>query len=123
MNKYVLYQKFKSTWIHCFLIAVTVTCLFPLFWMLRSSLMTQETIFTDQSLIPSSIHFENYVRAWTEGQFGMYFLNSIIYTVIVVTGIVIISSWAAYAFSRLKFPGKNFFFILLLINFTNNNSL
>jgi ABC-type glycerol-3-phosphate transport system permease component len=77
--------------------------------------MTQETVFTDQSLIPSSINFGNYVQAWTEGHFGLYLFNSIIYTVTVVFGIVLISSWAAYAFSRLQFPGRNFFYGVFIL--------
>lgn len=115
MNKHIVYRRFKSSAIHLFLIAVTGTCLFPLFWMIRSSFMTQETIFTDQSLIPSSLHFLNYVKAWTEGHFGLYLLNSIMYTTVVVLGIVLISSWAAYAFSRLKFPGRKFFYWLFIL--------
>ncbi len=105
----------SSALVQAVLIAVTLTCLFPLFWMVRSSLMTQERIFTDQSLIPRTIHAENYVRAWTQGQFGQYLWNSVIYTTTVVIGIVIIASWAAYAFSRLDFPGKNVFFILFVL--------
>jgi len=45
----------------------------------------------------------------------MYFLNSVIYTFSVVFGIVIVSSLAAYAFSRLKFPFKNFFFYMFVL--------
>ena len=92
-----------------------MTCLFPLFWMFRCSLMTNDTIFVDKSLIPQVIHFGNYAQAWTKGNFGMYFLNSVIYTTSVVFGIVLISSLAAYAFSRLKFPGRNFFFYMFVI--------
>lgn len=100
--------------IQVFLLAVAVTCLFPLVWMVSSSLKTQETIFKDTSLIPHEFHFENYYLAWKEGGFGRYFLNSLIYTVSVVFGIVIISSLAAYAFSRFKFPGKNFLFYMFM---------
>jgi len=100
--------------IHLFLLTVAVTCLFPLVWMVSSSLKTQETIFKDTSLIPKSFHFENYYLAWMEGGFGRFFLNSIIYTVSVVIGIVIVSSLAAYAFSRLKFPGKNLLFYMFM---------
>jgi len=100
--------------IHLLLIAVTITCLFPLFWMVSSSLKTQETIFKDMSLIPKEFHFENYILAWREGGFGRYFLNSILYTVSVVAGIIIIASLAAYAFSRLRFPGKNFLFFMFM---------
>ncbi len=109
-----LYYKTKkittNLFIHLFLITVSITCIFPLLWMVSSSLKTQQTIFKDMSLIPREIHFENYYLAWQEGGFGRYFLNSILYTVAVVIGIIIISSLAAYAFSRFKFPGRNFLF-------------
>lgn len=100
--------------IHLFLILVAITCLFPLFWMVSSSLKTQETIFKDMSIFPHELHFENYILAWKEGDFGRYFLNSIFYTVTVVSGIVIVSSLAAYAFSHLKFPGRNFLFYIFM---------
>jgi len=67
-------------------------------------------IFRDTSLIPKVAHFENYYLAWQEGGFGRYFLNSIMYTVLVVVGIIIVASMAAYAFSRFSFPGKNLLF-------------
>ncbi|MDI6606268.1 MAG: carbohydrate ABC transporter permease, partial [Candidatus Omnitrophota bacterium] len=66
--------------IHILLLTVAVSCLFPLLWMVSSSLKTQETIFRDMSLIPKEFHFENYYQAWQEGGFGRYFLNSILYT-------------------------------------------
>lgn len=109
-----MWRWFKSSIIHIFLMTVTLTCIFPLFWMVRTSLMTRETVFLDKAIIPAQIHFENYWIAWTEGNFGVYFLNSIIYTVCVVVGIVLISSLAAFAFSRLKFPGKDFFFYMFV---------
>ena len=100
--------------IHLFLLTVAVTCLFPLLWMVSSSLKTQEMIFRDSSLIPKTFHFENYYLAWMEGGFGRYFLNSIFYTVSVVLGIVIVSSLAAYAFSRFRFPGRNIIFFMFM---------
>ncbi len=114
MNTYSLKHNAKYTLIHLFLLTVAITCLFPLFWMLRCSLMSLETIFVDKSLIPRMINFGNYLTAWTEGHFGVYFLNSVFYTTSVVLGIVIIASLAAYAFSRLEFPGKNFFFYMFI---------
>ncbi|MCX5707240.1 MAG: carbohydrate ABC transporter permease [Candidatus Omnitrophica bacterium] len=113
-----LYYKAKkiivNTLIHIFLLTVSATCIFPLLWMVSSSLKTQETIFKDISLIPKTFHFENYYFAWIEGGFGRNFLNSIFYTVAVVLGIIIISSMAAYAFSRFKFPGRNILFIMFM---------
>ena len=113
-----LYYKVKKTsvnlLIHLFLLTVGVTCVFPLLWMISSSFKTQEMIFKDMSLIPKTFHFENYYNAWIEGGFGRYFLNSVFYTIAVVLGIVIISSMAAYAFSRLRFAGRNVLFIIFM---------
>jgi len=100
--------------IHLFLISVTITCLFPLFWMVSSSLKTPEVIFKDMSLIPKELHFENYILAWEEGGFGRYFLNSLFYTASVVLGIVLVASLAAYAFSRFRFPGRNILFFMFM---------
>lgn len=113
-NQYLAKKVLKSVAIHAFLIAVAWTCLFPLFWMVRSSLMSNETIFVDKSLFPAEMNLKNYAAALTQGHFGIYFINSVIYTVFVVAGIVVISSLAAYAFSRLNFPGKNFFFYMFV---------
>lgn len=100
--------------IHTFLVGVALTCFFPLLWMLSSSLKTQQTIFKDFSFIPREFNWSNYVNAWIKGGFGMYFLNSLLYTSAVVLGIVLVSSLAAYSFSRLEFPGKNLFFYMFL---------
>ncbi len=113
-DAYVVRRWIKSSATHALLLAVTFTCLFPIFWMIRTSLMTNRTVFTEKSLIPSSLHFENYVTAWVEGHFGAYFLNSVLYTVSVVFGIIVVASLAAYAFSRLEFPGKNVLFYLFV---------
>lgn len=100
--------------IHLFLLSVAVTCLYPLLWMVLASLKTQDTIFSELSLIPRQFHFENYVNAWKGGGFGRNFLNSIFYTTSVVAGIVLISSLAAYAFARMRFPGRNALFIIFM---------
>jgi len=112
------YYKVKKTvvnlFIHLFLLTVAVTCIFPLLWMISSSFKTQATIFRDTSLIPAAFHWENYKYAWMEGGFGRHFLNSVIYTTSVVFGIIIVSSLAAYAFSRLQFPGRNLIFYVFM---------
>jgi len=66
------------------------------------------------SLWVRDAHWENYYAAWTRGHFGQYFFNSLLYTTIVVFGVILAASMAAYAFSRLQFPGRNFLFILLI---------
>jgi len=117
MKSAIYYRTKKVTLnllIHLFLLSIAVTCLYPLLWMVASSLKTQEAIFSDLSLIPRQIHFENYYQAVSQSDFGRYFLNSVFYTTSVVFGIVIIASLAAYAFSRLKFPGRNIIFTIFI---------
>ena len=101
-NRYVLWGMTQSTLIHIFLMSIALTCLFPIFWMMRCAFMTNQTVFVDKGFVPHHLNFGNFAIAWTKGNFAVYFLNSVIYTVCVVTGIVFISSLAAFAFSRLK---------------------
>lgn len=116
--KSTIYYKIKKFTLgfftHLFLIGVAVTCLYPLLWMVSSSLKTQESIFRDISIIPEKFHFENYYLALSKGDFGRYFLNSVIYTIAVVIAIIIIASMAAYAFSRLRFPGRKIIFLVFM---------
>jgi multiple sugar transport system permease protein/raffinose/stachyose/melibiose transport system permease protein len=111
---YKIKKNLTNILVHLLLISVSIACLFPLLWMLGSSLKTQGTVFSDMSIIPQQPHFENYVTAWIDGGFGRYLFNSLIYTFTVVFGIVLVSSLAAFAFSRLEFPGRNAFFIMFL---------
>jgi len=99
---------------HALCLPVAISCVFPLVWMVSSSLKTQQTVFTDFRLIPVPLHVENYVRAWTQGRFGLYFLNSLFYTFVVVIGVVSLAAMAAYAFSRFTFRGSGWLYKLML---------
>lgn len=114
----VNYEKVKrmtlSVFAHSFLILVSLACLFPLVWAFSSSLKTQETVFTDLSLFPANPRWDNYYFAWVKADFSLYFFNSLLYTVVVVVGVLLVASMAAYAFSRLEFPGKNVIFLVLI---------
>ena len=106
MKDSVIFYKIENIigWIrdHFFLILVSLSCIFPLVWMFSSALKTQATVFSDMSLFPAHPHWENFYLAWTKGGFGIYFFNSIFYTLTVVIGVVFIASLAAYAFARLE---------------------
>ncbi len=103
------------TVIHTFLISVALTCIFPLLWMLNSSLKPNAEFIRDYGFrLPENLHFENYVSVFTQGRLGAYFLNSIFYTAVTVIAIVLVSSLAGYGISRLKFRGKNFIFYMFL---------
>jgi multiple sugar transport system permease protein/raffinose/stachyose/melibiose transport system permease protein len=64
--------------------------------------------------VATSLNTENYKTALVEGNLGFYFLNSVFYTFVTVSSIVLVSSLAAYGFSRLQFPCKNAIFFMFL---------
>jgi multiple sugar transport system permease protein len=105
-----------SITIHVALIAASIVMLYPLLWMLSGSVKNQNEIFGQASLIPSQLDFGSYVRGWFGAQvtFGHFFWNSLVIAVLSVIGNVISCSLAAYAFARLSFWGRNFWFALML---------
>ena len=64
--------------------------------------------------LPSSPQWRNYIDAWNEANFSLYFWNSIRIAAITVSGEIVFCTLAAYAFARMEFWGKNLLFSLLL---------
>jgi ABC-type glycerol-3-phosphate transport system permease component len=95
------------------LILGTFIAIVPFLWMVSGSLMNL-TEATGRAVLPSTPQWGNYEEAWTDANFSDYFLNSVIIATITVTGQVVFSTLAAYAFARIEFPAKNLLFTLLL---------
>ncbi|MFC1546601.1 carbohydrate ABC transporter permease [bacterium] len=112
--EYKIRSIFSNFTMQILLILVSITCIFPLWWMFSSALKTQQTVFTDMSFFPSNPQWINFFIAWTKANFGIYFFNSVFYTLSVVIGVIFISSMAAFAFSRLEFPGRRIFFVMFM---------
>ena len=101
--------------LHTFLMSVALSCLFPFVWMINVSFKAQAEYDQDSGLKPAeTLNFENYKKVIVENEFWRYIANSMLYTFSTVLFIVLISSLAAFGFSRLKFPGSNFIFFLFL---------
>jgi N-acetylglucosamine transport system permease protein len=78
-------------------------------WVFFASFSTSSEIFSDHMFkFESGFHFENYVKAWKTQRVSVFFMNSLLYTVVSCTAIVLIAAPAAYALSRFKFPGSTF---------------
>jgi ABC-type glycerol-3-phosphate transport system permease component len=87
--------------------------IFPFYWMISTSVMTLGDA-QGTRLIPASIHLENYVDAWKEAKFSLYMWNSARITLLTLAGELTFSTLAAYAFARIKFPGRELIFTILL---------
>lgn len=114
LNKksYPIFWKFV---IYFFTIPIIGAISYPLIWMFYSSLKTRREIFTGPWQFPSQLRLEHYPTAWQSGELGGYFLNSILVTTVSVLVILAVSSMAAYAFARLEFWGRDFFFYVFLL--------
>ena len=97
------------------LAAISILMLFPFFWMVRSSFMTNREIMTVPiQWLPSHYNLDNFRDAFARAPFSRYFVNSGVIVLINMIGSILSASFIAFGFSRLRFTGKNLWFALLL---------
>jgi multiple sugar transport system permease protein len=100
---------------HLVLILGAVAMLVPFAWMLSTSLKPADQLFTvPPTWIPRPLELDTYVKAMSAGNFGRYALNSLLLAVANMLSNVLLSAFAGYAFARLKFPGREVLFVLVL---------
>ncbi len=89
--------------------------LVPFLWMVSTSLKPEAEVFTwPPRLVVWPPRWENYSEAWRIAPFGRYFLNTSVVALSVTAVSLALNSMAAYAFARLRFPGRDLLFLLLL---------
>lgn len=87
----------------------------PFLWMLSTSLKDQQQLFAwPPNILPNPFVWSNYTEVLNRINFGQYGLNTLKITAAVTIGRLIFCSMAGYAFARMKFPGKNFLFLMAL---------
>ena len=109
-------KRLGSVIAHVLLIGASILMLYPLLWMLSASFRPENEIFTSNSLIPSSVSLHGYISGWfgLSRSFATFFLNSLTISLLCVVGNLAACSLTAFAFSRLEFKGRNFWFALML---------
>jgi len=96
-------------------ISIAISMILPFLWMVSTSLKDNNQIFMiPPQWIPKPVHWENYKKVFELLNFGRYYLNTIIVTAGRMVGMFFVCTMAGYAFARLKFPGREVLFILLL---------
>lgn len=103
---------------HLFIIALGLLMIYPILWMIISSFKPNNMIFSDPGLIPKAVTIDNYISGWkgyAGTSFGRFFANSFLMCAAAVIGNVIACAMAAYAFGRLKFDGKAFWFAVMMV--------
>ena len=108
-------QFITNTITYLLLIGWAIVFMFPLIWMVSTSLKVTGQEFTyPPELWPRPFSWINYPDALTALPFHIYFKNTLIIVFMRMIGALITSSMAAYAFARMRFPGRNILFSLVL---------
>ena len=94
---------------------VLLIVVFPIYWMLVSSVKSQEEILLPvPTLWPREFHFENYINVLKRGNFIKYYYNTAVMTAGILISQVVTGIFAGYGFAKGKFKGQNLCFIIVL---------
>lgn len=100
---------------HIALFSLGILFLLPFVWMLGTSLKSDAEIFTRVPVwIPKRLIWSNYAMAFSYVPFALYFANTLIICAFAVLGTILSCPLVAYSFSRISWPGRDFFFIVML---------
>jgi multiple sugar transport system permease protein len=108
----------RHTLTHLFIIALGMVMIYPILWMIISSFKPNNMNFSDPGLIPKAVTIENYISGWkgyAGVSFGRFFANSFLMCAGAVVGNLIACTMAAYAFARLEFTGRSFWFAVMMV--------
>lgn len=108
-------NRFRSVVCYALLAVGAFAMVLPFAWMVLTSFKTASEVSTvPPTILPQAPTLENYLYAFQNAPFSTYFLNSIIVTACCTVATLFTTVLAAFAFSRLRFPGRDVLFTLLL---------
>lgn len=101
-------HRHAAWWLGAGILAVIAfVWVYPFLWMASASLKTAGEIFSGGlNLVPEVLRWDNYARAWGDGNFKVYLLNTVIVTLATVVIVVARCALAGYAIGRYRFPGS-----------------
>jgi multiple sugar transport system permease protein len=88
------------------LIPATAAVMFPFYWMVLTSLSTQQLVYQFPPSLMPAWHFENFTRVWQEAPWGRYIVNTVFIAAATTVLVLVTSTLAGYAFASMSFPGK-----------------
>jgi ABC-type glycerol-3-phosphate transport system permease component len=94
-------------------VGVTILFVVPVLWMISTSLKTSEDL-ANPSWIPQPLAWDNYREAFSFGQWGQWTFNSVIITSVSTVGAVLSTALVGYSFGRLRWPGRDLLFGVVL---------
>ncbi len=91
---------------HLVLLPICFVWIYPFLWMVSAGLKTEREIYSGLSLIPETLRWENFQRAWVVARIGEYFVNTVIITVGSIAIVLFSVALMGYVLGRFQFPGK-----------------
>jgi multiple sugar transport system permease protein len=105
----------KKSMVFLILLLGSIVLLTPLWWMISTSLKSpQEIMQYPPSFFPKGFQFSNYIEAWKTGDFTRWSFNTLLIAVVSTIGNVLVNSFIAYGFAKVRFKGRNALFVLVL---------
>jgi len=103
-------------WLTLAALAVVATVeVFPYVWMMATSLKDLASVTQfPPTLVPRPPQWDNYAKAWSSGPFLRYFVNNAIQTAGILVSQLVLGCLAAFAFSKLRFPGRDACFLVVI---------
>ncbi len=100
---------------YLFIVALALVVIFPFYWMIITSLKTYAEITQEQqTFFPSVVMWTNYVYVFQHFNFFTYMKNTIVVAIFSTIGTLLTTVFAAFAFSRLQFKGREALFMVFL---------
>ena len=118
MESAIARARLSKTVIYIILILFSFIMIVPFAWMILTALKTnQEAISVDPFYIfpANGWHWENFAKVWESYNFLILYKNTLLMILFRVICACLTATMAGYAFGRLRFPGKNFMFALVLV--------
>jgi multiple sugar transport system permease protein len=101
--------------LYAVLVVLAIPFAFPTWWMVTSSFKPINDIFAyPPQLLPATWDLEPYLQVFELQPFGRQYVNSLYIALVVTVGTLAVASLAGYAFARIRFPGQNFWFVVIL---------
>lgn len=101
---------------HAVLILASICMIYPLLWMVGSSFKPETQIFTDPGALPTEFKLDSYIDGWNALRisFTTFYMNSFLIAALAVIGNLMACSLTAFAFARLEFRFRRFWFVMML---------
>lgn len=110
------WAKVKTDICYAAIAVVSVIMMFPFLWMFLISITPKNEVYNG-SILPSTYHFENYIRVFTDTKMLLYLWNSISVSLIIIVFQIVSAIFAAYVFTTVRKKWVQFCFVLILATY------